>query len=311
MEFISLNQVAPWTEDFFFMPYGDKDELVICNPQDSVCLAPTFLRSKKTLGEHIRLVNEKQIKKAMVVAENIDFLHQCPSLEELKVYPSFDALNFDFSSLYHMPNLHKLFCCTTYGPEESRISSVDYSKFSSLTELVISGPQGHNNVHLVKGLRHLAFENGQPVSKTLAGAFNGEELETLSLTASTISSLSGLEQAKKLRRLELYYNRKLADISALTLVKDTLTELDIEGCGKIKDFSDLAQLHRLEMLRMVGNNTLSDLSFIRNMPNLKTFIFRMNVEDGDLSMCLPIPYVSIRNRRHYNLKDEDFSKVDI
>lgn len=310
MKFVTLNQIAPWTEDFFFMPYGNKDELVICNPQDSVCLAPTFLRSKKTLEEHIQLVNEKQIKKAMIVAENIDFLRQCPSLEELRVYPSFNAVDFDFSPLYDVPNLHKLICATAYGPEEDRISSVDYSKFPALKELVISGPHGHHNVHLVKGLKHLSFENMQPITKTLVDAFDGDELETLSLTSATVSSLAGLEQAKKLRRLELYYNRKLADISALALVQETLTELDIESCGKIKDFSVLSRLHRLEKLRMVGSNTLPDLSFIRNMPSLKTFIFMMNVEDGDLSMCLPIPYVSIRNRRHYNHKDEEFTKID-
>lgn len=309
MKFVTLNQVAPWTEDFFFMPYGDKDELVICNPQDSVCLAPTFLHSKKTLEEHIQLVNEKKLKKAMVVAEDIDFLRRCPSLEEVRVSPSFNAVDFDFSPLYDMPNLRKVICETAYGIEADRTSCVDYSQFASLKELVIDGPKGHKNVHLVKGLTSLAFENGQPVSKTLAGAFDGEELEELSLTASTVSSLAGLDQAPKLRRLELYYNRKLADLSDLTYVQDTLTELDIESCGKIKDFSVLAQLHRLEKLRMIGNNTVPDLSFIRSMPNLKVFIFTMKVEDGNLDMCLPIPYVSIQNRKHYNHKDEDFSKI--
>ena len=159
MKFITLNQVAPWAEDFFFMPYGDKDELVICNPQDSVCLAPTFLRSKKTLEEHIQLVNEKKLKKAMVVAENIDFLHQCPSLEEVRVYPSFNAVDFDFSPLYDLPNLRKVICGTVYGPEENRTSSVDYGRFSKLKELIVNGAKGHQNVHLVEGLTHRAFEN--------------------------------------------------------------------------------------------------------------------------------------------------------
>lgn len=290
------------------MPYGDKDELVICNPQDSVCLAPTFLRSKKTLEEHIQLVNEKKLKKAMVVAENIDFLRQCPSLEEVRVYPSFNAVDFDFSPLYDLPNLRKVICGTVYGPEENRTSSVDYGRFSKLKELIVNGAKGHQNVHLVEGLTHLAFENGQPVSKTLVGAFDGKELEELLLTASTVGSLEGLQLAPKLRRLELYCNRKLVDISALEYVRDTLTELDIESCGKINDFSVLTQLHRLEKLRMVGTNTLPNLSFIQNMPNLKTFIFTMNVEDGNLDLCLSIPYVSIRNRKHYNHKNEEFSK---
>lgn len=33
----------------------------------------------------------------------------------------------------------------------------------------------------------------------------------------------------------------------------------------------------------------------------------MNVEDGDLTPCLNIPFMGyVRNRRHYNLKNEDF-----
>lgn len=311
MKLVTLNQIAPWTEDFFFMPYDNRDELVICNPQDSVCVSPAFLRSRKSLEEHIRLVNENHIKRAMIVGENIEFLQRCLSLEEITVYPSINAVNFDFSPLYDMPNLRKLICQTTYGPNEEHTSYVDYSRFSSLSELIINGPKGHKNVHLVRGLTHLALENGQPTTRTLVGAFDGEKLEELSLTESTISSLDGVEQANRIRRLELYYNRRLVDISALTRVRDTLKELDIENCGKIRDFSVLSTLHRLEKLRMVGNNSLPDLSFIHEMPNLKSFTLTMNVEDGNLDMCMSIPYVSIRNRKHFNRRDDEFSKIDI
>lgn len=309
MGIVSLNQFAPWTEDFFFMPYGERDELVICNPQDSICEAPTFLRSKKTLEEHIQLVNDRQIKKAMIVAEDISFLRRCPNLEELRVIPSFNAHDFDFSPLYDMPKLRKLICCTAYGTEENRISHVDYSRFSTLESLVISGHKGHDNVAAVNGLRRLAFENNQPASKTLVGAFQGCDMEELSITASAITTLKGLEQATKLQTLELFYNRRLEDISALATVKDTLLKLDIESCGKVKDFSVLSELHHMEDLRLVGNNLLPNLSFVRNMPNLKSFVFMMNVEDGDLSMCLDIPYVSIKNRKHYSHKDKDFLKL--
>lgn len=309
MKNISLNQFAPWTDDFFFMPYGEKDKLVICNPPDSTCESPVFLRSKKTLEKHIQLVNEKKIKKAMIVAEDIGFLRRCPSLEELHIIPSFKAQMFDFSPLYDMPNLRKLSCCTVYGPEEDRVSHVDYSKFSSLESLIVSGPKGHDNVWAVRGLKQLSFENGQPVSKTLVGTFQGKDLEELSITTSGITSLEGLQQSTRLKTLELSYNRRLEDISALTHVKDTLLKLDVENCARVKDFSVLAELHCLEDLRMVGNNVLPDLSFVRNMPNLKSFIFMMNVENGDLSMCLGIPYVAIKNRKHYSHKDKDFSKL--
>ena len=308
MKLITLNQVAPWTDDFFFLRVGDSEAIVICNPQDSVCLAPAFLRSKKTLDEHIELVNKCHLKRAMIVAEDINFLRCCPSLEELDVYPSFNARDFDFSPLYDMPNLRKLVCGTMYGPEEDRVSYIDYSRFTALENLVVSGQNGHENVHLTKGLKFLAFENKQPTSKTLVGAFDGEKLEELSVSTSSICSLEGLENAKQLRSLTLAYNRKLVDISGITRVKDTLVHLDIENCGKITDFSPLSHLHKLESLRLVGSNVLPNLSFIRNMPHLRSLVFRMTVSDGDLSVCLPIPYVSIQNKKHYSHKDKDFSK---
>jgi len=307
-KFFSFNQLPIWTDDFFFFPYDKRDEIVICNPQNAVCVSPVFLRSRRSLEEHIQYVNEKHIKKALVVAEDIRFLHQCPELEELHIIPAISAQDFDFSPLYDMPNLRKLCCETIYGPEENRVSFVDYSKFSSLEVLIVNGAKGHNNVGSVKGLKCIAFESGQPIGKTLVGAFQGQQLEELSITQSAITTLDGLDQTPMLKTLKLYYNRRLEDIFGLASVKDSLIELDIESCGKIKDFSVLHELQNLEELRLVGRNVLPDLSFVRNMPNLKSFIFFMNAADGDLSMCLDIPYVSIENHRHYSHKNEDFSK---
>ena len=45
------------------------------------------------------------------------------------------------------------------------------------------------------------------------------------------------------------------------------------------------------------------------MKNLKTFIFDMNVLDGDLTPCLGLSYVySEKNRKHYNVKDKDMPR---
>ena len=45
------------------------------------------------------------------------------------------------------------------------------------------------------------------------------------------------------------------------------------------------------------------------MKGLKTFVFSVNVRDGDLSPALNLSYVySEKNRKHYNLKDKDLPK---
>ena len=310
MPYFCLNMAAPWTDEFSYLRFSNRDdELVICNPPGSICESPVYLKSKKTIDEHIQLVNEKQIKKAMVVGEDIGFLQQCPSLEELSINPSFDSYNFDFSPLYDLPNLKKLCCHTMYGQKEDRISHVDYSKFRSLEELTVCEPKGHHNIHMLKGLRVLYLSGKQPVSKTLVGAFDGEKLEELSLVTSSVRNLNGLAQAPQLKKLELSYNRSLEDITDIVSVKDTLTHLEIDSCGKVKDFSVLGQLRNLQWLKLRGNNALPNLAFLNDLPNLQTFILRMNVVDGDLSMCLRIPSVSIIDRRHFSHKDADLPKI--
>lgn len=305
MDYTSGNEFKFWTDDFFFNPL-DEAELVICNPPYSIGTAPGHLCSRKSLEEHIQLVNEKQIKKLFIEADDISFLGRCPSVEEVRVWPYSKGKNLDYSPLYDMPNLCKLNCCTI--DRVQRISHIDYSRFPYLESLIVAQPKGHENVHTVRGLKQLVFDGWKPKSKNLVGAFQGQELKELCINASSVTSLEGLEQAPRLESLELSYLRGLTDISAIASVKDTLRKLDIENCGRIKDFSVLSELHHLESLRLLGGNTLPNLSFVRNMPNLHFFSFWMNSADGDLSMCLDIPYVLIQNRRHFSHKNEDFLK---
>ena len=121
--------------------------------------------------------------------------------------------------------------------------------------------------------------------------------------------MEGIQKSKKIQCLYLHYNRSLNDISALKNVKKTLRALRIENCPKINDFSVLEELENLELLELSGNNELPSLSFLKTMKNLKTFIFSMNVKDGDLYPCLNLSYAySEKNRKHYNLKDMDLPK---
>ena len=310
MKIITLNQFAPYIDDFSFISKdGVKDIIVVCNPMESICVSPMFLRSKKTLQEHIEYINVNNIKKALIVAEDISFLRKCPCLEYLYVIPSLIAKEFDFSPLYDLPKIKWLYCETMYGDEKKQIAYVDYSKIQGLQCLFIYGKYGHQQLSKVKGLKKLFFSEGQPAKTSLEGVFDGNDLEELDICQSSLHSLKGLNVASSLRKLGLSYNRKLEDISDLSEVKNTIISLEIENCGKIKDFSVLNELCNLEKLRLVGSNKLPDLNFIHNMPKLKSFIFMMNSENGDLSMCERIPYVAIKNRKHYTHKDKDFSKV--
>lgn len=299
----SMTRFSPVTDDFYFQD----DFLVILWPFEVVWESPVLARSRKTLEEHIQYVQKNQLEKVYVVAEDISFLRQCPSITSVKIIPAYSAAEFDYSPLYDMPNLREMNCQTVYGHKDALKADLDYSRFPSLQCVYASGAKGHRNLESVKGLRHLYLGQGQPASKELTG-FDFPELVNLDLCQSPIRSLNGIEQAACLQKLSLSYCRSLEDVNALASIGDTLTSLEIESCGKIKDFSWLYHLSNLENLVLFGSNTLPNLGFLKSMPNLKSFRFTMNVLDGDLGLCKNVPYVYCKNRKHYNLKDEDLPK---
>ena len=61
-------------------------------------------------------------------------------------------------------------------------------------------------------------------------------------------------------------------------------------------------------LILKGSNTLPDLSFVKEMPKLQNLHLTMNVEDGNLSICEQLPYVRIKNRKHYSHQDDELPK---
>lgn len=314
MQLVSFNQLPLYTDDFFLRNLNNinvKDTIVVFNPADAVVVSPVFLRSRRSLEEHIEYIRKNNVKKAIVVAENIQFLTQCPSLEYLMVLPAITANEFDYSPIYAMPNIKWLQCETIYGENEDKVSTIDYSHFQGLKRLGVSGGKGHLNVHAAKEVVSLFFDFGFPNAKTLTGFIPGEALENFSISQSPIQSLEGIEVASQLRRLELAYNRRLMDISALRHLGETLRYLEIDTCGKIRDFSVLKELHNLEFLILKGSNILPDLSFLKEMSKLKILHLTMNVEDGDISLCEQLQYARIKNRKHYSHKDDELPKNSI
>lgn len=288
-------------------PANIYDAIVIKNPPNASCFSPKIVVTGHSLSEQMELVNRLKLEKAIIVADDISFIVQCSTLRHLKIIPA-DSVgeNFDFSPLYDMPEIRSLHCRTQYGVREEFISSIDYSKISGLVDLSVSG-KGHLNYHQVNSLRSLRISNYQ--QDDLTKMFSSKILDSLLIIQCKIKSLEGIQQSDRMQCLYLDYNRSLQDISALSSVKKTLRALRIENCPKIQDFSVLEDLENLEALILLGKNELPNISFIKKLKNLKTFVFSMPVIDGDLSPCLNLTYAySQNNRKYYNLKNEDLPK---
>lgn len=317
MKFFSLNQLTESSDDFVFRFFDDieTNDAIVIFPEDAMIVTPVLIKSRKTLEEHIEYIQKNNIKKAIIAANDIHFLSHCPSLEYLHIIPSIYANDFDYSPIYQLPNLKLLHCETMYGlgatyevKEKVKVAHIDYSRFPGLKSLSVIGAKGHQNVNMAESVEVLVFEFGFPPSKTLSGFLPKENLKELSINASSIKSLEGIEVATKLHTLNLSYNRSLVDISHLRYLSESLVRLEIEACGKIQDFSVLSELSNLEFLTLKGSNVLKDISFLKCLPKLRNLHLTMNVEDGDLNLCEQVPYVRIQNRKHYSHKDKDLPK---
>lgn len=284
--------------------------IIVRNPVDCDCWCPARLGfSKRSLEEHIAFINEHKLERAIIVAEDLQFITQCPSLKYLKIIPADTAPEpFDYSPLYAMPELRYLECATHYGgSSEPYATTIDYAQVNGVRELCIVG-DGHLNYQQLGSLEEITL-NELKNMRDLQEFSGCTSVKNLSFAMCGLRTLDGIEQMHSLRALSLEYMRTLADISALSRTADTLTHLHIEKCPKIKDFSCLNDLVNLESLSLHGKNELPDLSFLNALKKLKIFTFSMNVLSNDLTPCLRLPYaVCSHDRKTYNLKDKDLPK---
>lgn len=288
-------------------PHNVFDAILIRHPQNAFCFSPHFPYSTRGLDAHIALINDLNLEKAVIIASDIDFIEACPSLKHLKVIPADNVGNgFDYSPLYDMPEIKSLRCSTIYGRNEEFSTDIDYSRINGIESFGVynSCYLNYENITTAKSLFLSCYQKSD-----LQSTFSSVELDTLSLIQCKVRSLEGIQRSQKMQCLYLYYNRSLQDISALLKIKKTLRALRIENCPKIEDFSILGELENLELLELSGSNELPSLSFLNKMKNLKTFIFNMNVKDGDLTPCLDLSYVySEKDRKHYTLKNSELPK---
>ena len=283
------------------------DSLIIRHPHNAVGSPFRSPASERTIEEHIQLVNRYQIEKAVIICNDLSFITRCPSLRSIAVYPSVEAkAGFDFSPLYEMPNIQELHCMTVYGYKDQFHSEVNYSQLPGIRSVSASGV-GHVGYEFAPLLENL-WLSGNKRHSDFTTISCSPVLKNVTIIQCGINALHGLEKHPQMQKLALFHCRSLSDITALRHISKTIRSLTIENCPKITDFSVLMDLCELEHLHLYGSNTLPNLDFLQRMNKLKTFCFTMTVDDGDLTACKNVPYVSCKNKKHYNMKDKDLPK---
>ena len=310
----TLNQGYIYRNDFVFVRGSIDstifDRLVIRTPQRARSHDRQQGFSCRSLNDHIELVNKLHIRKVLIYCDDLSFLLQCSCVQDVIISPSYDAnADFDYMPLYQMPDIHRVSCATIYGTCDQYKTTIDYSQMPHLEYIAMYG-SGHTGYESLHFLREVWMSNVKQ-HKDFRSICCSKELRKATILQSGLHTLDGIEKYSHFSSLVLYNNYSIRDISALKYVAGSLTELVIENCSRIKDFSVLEYLVNLEHLQLYGNNVLPNLDFLRQMTKLKTFTFTMNIEDGELSLCLNLPYASCRDRKHYNLKDAQLPKLRI
>lgn len=289
-------------------PANILDGIVLRNPETCDCSSPKRSFSKRSLEDHIKLINEYKLEKACVIAENLEFLLQCPTLKYLEIIPPKTAPeNYDYSPIYRIPEIRYLEASTEYGLLHAPShTTIDYSKIKGLKKVII-GEKGHNNINKLNQLEELYMFDSE--LGNLKDMEFKNTLKHLAINQTGSKTLEGIKEYKNLQRIDLFYERKLNDVSEIGELADNLRFLSVQNCPKITDFSFLEKLENLEFLDLDGRNKIPNLSFLKKLPKLKMFIFSMEIEDGDLTPCLDVPYVRCdKGKKYYNLKNADLPK---
>lgn len=292
-------------------PYNVDDAIIIVQQGRPRSEFPVCENYDRIEEEYVAYINKHGIEKAVICLDSIEILDRCKGLKYLRIVVPFEVKDqFDFSPVYRMDNIRHFTCLNRNGIDGEYTNVIDFSKVKGLEVLGVCVNKGTLNYNRIPGLKSLlvsSFKGGS--NRDLADLFCSTKLDTLSLITCGMHSLNGIEKTPKMQCVYLDYNRSLRDISALKHCKETLKMLRIENCPQIEDFSVLGELENLELLELTGKNTLPNLKFLRSMRSLNTFVFNMNVLDGDLSNCTRLSYVySETDRKHYNVKDKDLPK---
>lgn len=284
------------------------DKLIVFSPDSARAQGSYIGPPGRTLEEHIALINTMELQKACIIAGDLGFVPRCPSLRHLSIeFPQGMDRELDFSPLYKLPYLESLsIAAPNMGRSKGPAIRIDFSRLPGLRCVSVCTNDVYN-YNQVPTLEELWLSNDKR-NRDLTDISRSPSLKKLELLCCSTKSLEGIGRFP-MQSVSLSYLRVLEDISALSGCADTLRSLNIDHCGKVKDFSCLHDLVNLEYLILNGSQTLPDLRFLKRMPKLKFFTFSMTVEDGDLTPCLGLPYARCdKGKKHYNLKDKDLPK---
>ena len=227
---------------------------------------------------------------------DLSFLKEIDFVEE--IYTGDTIL--DYSGIYYLEGLKKI---TVFVEKNKPI--LDFSKFKDLEFLSIDWyakfPDLSNNLKL----KELSIWKFRPKSQSFKEILLPPNLEFLHITESNILNLESLI-CPNLKTFEGYYCSKLESLIGIENILNIET-LILDYCGKLTQYDSLEKCTQLKKIILGNCGSLPTLNWLKSLKNVQHFSFwNTKLENGDVSPCFGVDYVSFKNSKTYNHKSEEF-----
>lgn len=228
------------------------------------------------------------------------FLPQLDFLEYLDLWSSNIR---DVIPLYSLPQLKGLSL-------NGVTAQIDFSRFPRLRELSLGQWRERSFRSVFDGANLEILSISGFRGSNLSSFSRLQNLESLALSNSPISSLTGIESIGQLIRLSLVLTNKLEEIDRLPV---RLRVLWVERTHSLRRLTALATAQSLRTLVLKECPRIESLKPIQRLPCLETvgLMQTTNVLDGDLGVLLSLPrlqHATFLDRNHYNVSSSQFPK---
>jgi hypothetical protein len=284
IEHIRYKKITENSDYFYFISSNSLEEdiyFIQTNEIENICLSQY---EGYDLENILPIIDLKNIKKLRIYVEKIDLvkINVLENLEELSIGEKFINLN-----LNNLNNLKSL-----------------YLVHGTLT--------GLNNL---KKLKELIIINGESSFFSESNFKQNSSIEVLSIYGTKgVINFSFLRNLKNLKELDLYNVKSELDIRLLESSASKLETLKIEKCKIIIHFEEfLPNFKSLRYLSLVDSVPVSNAETLLNLKSLEVLVVlgKSFFIDGNINQLNKIKHVSIDNKKHYSLKNEQFSKLPI
>ena len=195
---------------------------------------------------------------------NFDFLEHFPKLRRFQCN-AVDTLT-NIEGLGHLP-ADLLDLGLGLGATRKKLSLAPLARFTELRSLDLEGPtKDLAALSNLVSLKRLALRAITLPDLSLLLPLT--ELEAFELRLGHTSDLSLLPQIGRLRYLELWMVRGLADLSPLAGTT-TLEALYLQGLTQVTSLPNFAALHRLRSVHLLGLKSLDDITTLLTAPALE------------------------------------------